>query len=200
MADTTGLEGHLEGQLADLAASGRQFAVPLAAEQIRARGERRRRRKQAARMSGGVLLIATLAVGGLSLSRLGQEPAPPAAKPTPSAPRFVPPTPAPGQEYASELGYVFGALSSAGGKVQVTVKQLRSEQGAVVPTGVVHKLTLPSETPVEVEHLTGGKPGDMELGELVGRLRAGARWVFAIDYDGDGRVQSLREVFWLDAE
>ena len=58
MVDETGLRDHL----ADLAASGQRFAVPLAAGQIRARGNQRRRRKQAALTSGGMVLTAALAV------------------------------------------------------------------------------------------------------------------------------------------
>ncbi|MEI7033215.1 hypothetical protein [Streptomyces pratensis] len=194
MGDGTGLDDHL----ADLAASGQRFAVPLAAEQIRVRGDRRRRRKRAARVSGGVLLAAAVAVGGLSLVRTGEEPAPTAAKPTPSwstAP-FVPPAPSPGEEYASEIGYVYGA-TVVDGMVQVTVEQLRAEGGTAVPTGVVHQLTLPPQTPVEAEQAAAGEPGDVRLGELVDRLSGGPRWVFALDYDGEGRVQSLREAVWL---
>ncbi|MFE0630655.1 hypothetical protein ACFW3D_27295 [Streptomyces sp. NPDC058864] len=189
MVDETGLGDHL----ADLAASGQRFAVPPAAEQIRARGNQRRRRKQAALVSGGVILTAALAVGVLSPVRLGPAPAPAAAKPTtPSTLRFVPPTPAPGEEYASELGYVYDAVLLKGDTVQVTVEQLR--------TGVVHKVTMPTQTPVEVKQVAGGKPGDMRLGELVGRLRAGPHWAFAVDYDGEGRIQSLREAFWLTVQ
>jgi len=197
MVDETSLDDHLAG----LAAEGQRFAVPMAAEQIRVRGDRRRRRKRAAQMSGGVLLAAAVAVGGLSLVLPGPGPAPSAAKPTPSrsAPQFVPPTPAPGEEYASEIGYVYNAMVLADG-VQVTVKQLRTERGTAVPTGVVHKVTLSPQTPVEVERVAGGKPGDMRLGELVDRLRGGPRWVFAVDYDGEGRIQSLREAFWLTVE
>ncbi|GAA3963683.1 hypothetical protein GCM10022384_14670 [Streptomyces marokkonensis] len=195
MADETGLGRHL----AELAASGQRFAVPPAAERIRARGDRLRRRKQTAVASGGVVLTAALAVGVLSPVRLGPGPAPVAVKPTASStPRFVPPVPAPGEEYAGELGYVYGAVlleeaeGSEGATVQVTVEQLR--------TGVVHQVTVPTWIPVEVKHLAGGTPGDMRLGELVGQLRAGPQWVFAVDYDGEGRIQSLREAFWLTAE
>ncbi|MGW2354029.1 hypothetical protein [Actinacidiphila glaucinigra] len=197
MVDETSLDDHLAG----LAAEGRRFAVPLAAEQIRVRGDRRRRRKRAARMSGGVLLAAAVAVGGLSLARPGPESAPTAAKPTPSrsAPQFVPPTPAPGDEYASELGYVYNAMVVEDA-VQVTVEQLRIERGTAVPTGVVHQVTLPPQTPVEVEQVAGGKAGDVPLGELVDRLSGGPRWVFAVDYDGEGRIQSLREASWLTVE
>lgn len=199
MVDETGLDE----RLADLATGGRQGAVPMAAELIRARGDRRRRRKRAARASGGVLLAAAVAVGGLSLVRAGlPESAPPAADPSPSAsaPLFVAPTPAPGEEYASELGYVYDAVDLDGGRVRVTVQQLRDEEGTAVPTGVVHELTLPAVTPVEVERLTGGEPGDKRLEDVVGRLRAGPRWVFALDYDGEGRVRSLREAHWLSVE
>ncbi|MDX3238673.1 hypothetical protein PV392_23870 [Streptomyces sp. ME03-5709C] len=194
MVDDTGLDDHL----ADLAAEGRRFATPLAPEQIRVRGDRRRRGKRAARMSGGVLLAAAVAVGGLSLLRTAPESAPTAAEPTPSrtAPRFVPPMPSPGEEYAGELGYVYGAMVVKDA-VQVTVEQLRTERGTAVPTGVVHQVTLSPQTPVEVERLAGGKAGDMRLGDLVDRLRGGPRWVFAVDYDGEGRIQSLREAFWL---
>ncbi len=197
MVDETSLDDHLAG----LAAEGRRFAMPMAAEQIRVRGDRRRRRKRAAQMSGGVLLAAAVAVGGLSLVLPGPGPAPTAAKPpsSRSAPRFVPPTPAPGEEYASEISYVYNAMALADG-VQVTLKQLRAERGTAVPTGVVHKVTLSPQTPVEVEQVAGGKPGDMRLGELVDRLRGGPRWVFAVDYDGEGRIQSLREAFWLTVE
>ncbi|MFG3408998.1 hypothetical protein [Streptomyces sp. NPDC048142] len=195
-------ETSLDERLADLATGGRQAAVPLAAEQIRARGDRRRRRKQAARASGGVLLAAAVIVGGLSLLRPGPDPAETAADPNPSAtaPLFVAPTPAPGEEYASELGYVYDAVALDGGRVRVTVQQLRDEKGTGVPTGVVHSLTLPAVTPVEVEHLSGGKPEDLRLEDVVGRLRAGPQWVFALDYDGEGRVQSLREAHWLSVE
>lgn len=197
MVDETGLDEHL----ADLAAEGRRSAVPMAAEQIRVLGDRRRRRKRAAQVSGGVLLAAAVAVGGVSLVLPGPGPAPSATEPTPSrsAPAFVPPTPAPGEEYAGEIGYVYNATVLADG-VRVTVQQLRTERGSAVPTGVVHEVTLSPQTPVEVEQAAGGKPGDMRLEELVDRLRGGPRWVFVLDYDGEGRVQSLREAFWLTAE
>ncbi|UED86637.1 hypothetical protein [Streptomyces profundus] len=196
MADDTGLAD----RLAELAASGERFAVPPAAERIRARGDRRLRRRRAAVVSGGTLLVAALAVGGLSLAGLGQASAPPTETPAPSASRFVPPTPAPGAEYASELGYVYDAVALEGDTVRVTVEQVSTERGAAVPTGVVHTLTLPGQTPVEVRHLADGEPADLRLGELVSRLDAAPRWVFAIDYDGEGRVQSLREAFWLATE
>ncbi|CCK27811.1 putative membrane protein [Streptomyces davaonensis JCM 4913] len=197
MADETGLDD----RLAELAAEGRRFAVPPAAEQIRARGDRRRRRKRAAQVSGGALLAVAVAVGGLWLVVPGPEAAPAATKPTSSrsASPFVPPAPAPGEEYASEIGYVYDAtvLKDA---VQVTVEQVRAERGTAVPTGVVHTLTLSSELPVEVEQVAGGKAGDMRLGELVDRLSGEPRWLFALDYDGEGRVQSLREASWLTVE
>ncbi|WBB63475.1 hypothetical protein O7599_13525 [Streptomyces sp. WMMC500] len=199
MADGTGLDE----QLAGLADEGRRFAVPPAADQIRARGDRRRRRKRAARMSGGVLLAAAVAVGGLSLVRAGsgEEPGPAAAEPAPSrsASVFVPPTPARGEEYAREIGYVYDA-AVRGGAVEVTVERLRAERGTAVPTGMVHRVTLPPQTPVEVDELAGGEPGDVPLGELVDRLRGGPRWAFALDYDAEGRVRSLREAFWLTVE
>ncbi|WP_030542432.1 hypothetical protein [Streptomyces albus] len=196
MVDETGLDDHL----ARLAAEGRRFAVPMAAEEIRVRGDRRRRRKRVAQMSGGVLLTAAVTVGGVSLVLPGTGPGPSAAKPTPShsAAPFVPPTPAAGEEYASEVGYVYDATVRADG-IRVTVRQLRAERGKAVPTGVVHEVTLPPRTPVEVEQAAGGKPGDMRLEELVDRLRGGPRWVFALDYDGEGRIQSLREAYWLTA-
>lgn len=196
MVEDTGLDE----RLADLAADGRQGAVPLAAEQIRARGDRRRRRKRAARASGGVLLAAAVVVGGLSLVRPGPEPTAADPNPSASAPLFVTPTPAPGEEYATELGYVYGAVALDGGRVRVTVQQLRDEKGTAVPTGAVHELTLPAGTPVEVRDLAGGKPGDMRLEDVVDRLRDGPRWAFALDYDGEGRVQSLREAHWLSVE
>ena len=111
-------------------------------------------------------------------------------------PRFVPPTPSPGEEYAGEFGYVYDAVVVKDA-VQVTVEQLRTERGTAVPTGVVHQVTLSPQTPVEVEQMAGGKARDMRLGDLVDRLRGGPRWVFAVDYDGEGRIQSLREAFWL---
>lgn len=197
MADKTSLDDHLAG----LAAEGQRFAAPLAAEQIRVRGDRRRRRKRAAQISGGVLLAAAVTVGGLSLALPGPGPAPTAGDPTPSrsASRFVPPTPAPGEEYASETGYVYDAKEVATG-IQVTVKQLRAERGTAVATGVVHKEILAPQTPVEVDQLADGKPGDMRLVELVEELRGGPRWVFAVDYDAEGRIQSLREAYWLTVE
>ncbi|TDC74198.1 hypothetical protein [Streptomyces hainanensis] len=192
MADQTELQDHL----ADLAESGRLRAVPLGAERIRAHGERRRRRRRAARAGGGALLVAALALGGLSLAGTDRGPEPPATDPTPTPSMFVRPTPAPGQEYASELGYVHGAVVE-GDAVRITVEQLRAGEGAPTATGVVHTLTLPRRTLVEARQLAGGEPADLELGELVDQLAGGPRWVFAIDYDGEGRVGSLREAFWL---
>ncbi|WP_183091542.1 hypothetical protein [Streptomyces radicis] len=195
MADGTELEGYL-ADLADLAESGRRHAEPLAAERIRARGERRLRRRRAALASGGAVLAVALAVGGVSLTRAAQGPEPTAVDPTPTASLFVPPTPAPGEEYASELGYVYGAALT-GDTVRVTVEQVRAEGGNVAPVGVVHTLTLPRRTLVEARQLTEGSPADVELGELVDQLSGGPRWVFAIDYDSEGRVHSLREAYWL---
>ncbi|PCG83411.1 hypothetical protein CIB93_24520 [Streptomyces sp. WZ.A104] len=198
MADESGLEG----RLADLASSGQRYAAPQVAEQVRARGDRRRRRKRAARASGGVVMAAALAMGVLSVTRLGPEAVPSAAKPTAAASvsLFVPPTPAPGEEYASELGFVYHAVSLKQNMVQVTVAQVRTGNGVAVPTGVVHKVTLKPETPVEVEHVAGGEARDMRVSELVDRLRTGPQWVFALDYDGEGRVQSLREAHWLTTD
>ncbi|WP_086161345.1 hypothetical protein [Streptomyces marincola] len=193
MTDGTELESHLAG----LAESGRRHAVPLAAELVRARGDRRLRRRRAALASGGGLLAVVVAVGSLSLVRAHREPEPPVDVPAPTASPFVPPTPAPGQEYASELGYVRGAVARDDA-VAVTVEQVRVTRGTPVPTGVVHTLVLPRRTPVETRQLTGGDPADVELGRLVDQLDAGPRWVFAVDYDSEGRVQSLREAFWLD--
>ncbi|MER7050915.1 MULTISPECIES: hypothetical protein [unclassified Streptomyces] len=192
MADEAGLEEYL----AELAESGRRHAAPLAAERIRARGEQRLRRRRAALASGGALLAVAVAVGGLALTRASREPEPPAAAPTPTASRFVPPRPAPGEEYTSELGYVYGAVAKED-TVQVTVERLRGEGGTAEPGGVVHTLTLPRGTLVEARRLAGGKPTDTQLGRLVDRLAGGPRWVFAIDYDGEGRVNSLREAYWL---
>ncbi|MFE6937452.1 hypothetical protein ACFVDT_36075 [Streptomyces sp. NPDC057699] len=193
MADETGLKDCL----ADLAESGRRQVVPLAAETIRARGDQRLRRRRAALASGGALLAVILAVGGMSLVRApGGGSEPPAAGPAPAASPFVPPTPGPGAEYATDLGYVYGAVVR-GDTVRVTVEQARIAGGAATPGGVVHTLTLPRGALVEVRQLADGKPADAQLGELVGRLGAGPRWVFAIDYDSEGRVQSLREAYWL---
>ncbi|MEU5510264.1 hypothetical protein [Streptomyces fungicidicus] len=192
MADETGLGGHL----ADLADSGRRRTDPLAAERIRARGEQRLRRKRAAMAAGGALLAATVVLGGLSLVRATRGSELPAAVPAPTASRFVPPTPAPGEEYATELGHVYGAAAN-GDSVEVTVERLRSVRGTATPVGVVHTLTLPRGTPVEARQLAGGDPADVQLGELVDQLAGGPRWMFAIDYDSEGRVQSLREAYWL---
>ncbi|MDT0394181.1 MULTISPECIES: hypothetical protein [Streptomyces] len=184
MTDETGLKEHLT----DLAASGVRLTTPLTAERVRARGEQRLRRKRAAVTGGGVLLVAVLAVGGLALTRTPRASDPPAVLPAPTASAFVPPTPAPGEEYGSELGLVYGAMAE-GDTVRVTVEQ----RG----TGVVHTLILPRGTLVEVRQLAGGSPADVQLGDLVDRLAGGPRWMFAIDYDGEGRVQSLREAYWL---
>ncbi|WP_103510977.1 hypothetical protein [Streptomyces sp. SM13] len=198
MADGTGLES----RLADLAASGRRHAVPLASEQVRARGDRRRRRKRAARASGGVVTAAALTLGVLSVVRTGPVPAPPAALPTAAASvsPFMIPTPARGEEYAAELGFVYDAVALEGNMVQVTVAQVHTGKGAVVRTGVVHELTLKRETPVEVKHVVGGSAKDVRASELVEILSGGPQWVFAVDYDGEGRVQSLREAHWLTVE
>ncbi|MFB7740060.1 hypothetical protein ACFC08_38230 [Streptomyces sp. NPDC056112] len=192
MADETELERCLERNLAGLAESGRQQVVPLAAHRVRARGEQRVRRRRAALAFGGALLAAALVVGGLSMFRAGRVPEPAAIVPAPTVSGFVPPSPAPGEEYASELGYVYGAVAQ-GDMVRVTVEQLRTVRGTAVPTGVVHTLTLPLATLVEARRLSGGSPADMRLEQLVSRLAAGPRWMFAIDYDSEGRVQSLRE-------
>lgn len=192
MADETGLDSYL----AELAESGRRHTSPLAAERIRARGEQRLRRRRAAVASGGALLVAALAVGGLSLTGTGRGAEPPAVIPTPTASLFVPPAPAPGAEYASELGYVYGAVVK-GDTVQVTVEPVRAVRGTVAPVGGVHTLTLPRGTLVEARQSVGGDPADVRLDRLVSRLAAGRQWVFAIDYDSEGRVHSLREAYWL---
>ncbi|GHF70315.1 hypothetical protein PV376_31865 [Streptomyces sp. NRRL_ISP-5395] len=195
-------ETDLESRLADLAASGRRHAVPPAAEQVRARGDRRRRRKRAARASGGVVTVAALALGILSVVGIGPGPAPPAAPPTAAASvsPFMTPTPARGEEYAAELGSVYDAVPLKGNMVQVTVAQVHPEKGVAVRTGAVHELTLKRETPVEVKHAVGGTAKDVRAGELVEILSGGPQWVFAVDYDGEGRVQSLREAYWLTVE
>ncbi|MEW1996366.1 hypothetical protein [Streptomyces coelicoflavus] len=187
----------LEESLADLAESGRRHAVPAARERIRARGEQRRRRRRAALASGGALLAAAVALGGLSLVRAARDPEPPAVLPTSAASPFVPPTPAPGAEYAEELAYVYDAVAEGDDTVRVTVEPLRTARGGATPTGEVHTLTLPRGTPVEARRLSGGKPADLRLDELLDRLAAGPKWAFAIDYDGEGRVHSLREAYWL---
>ncbi|MFE5240149.1 MULTISPECIES: hypothetical protein [unclassified Streptomyces] len=192
MADETGLRD----QLADLAESGGRRVVPLAAEGIRARGEQRLHRRRAALASGGALLAVVLAVGGMSLLRAPGGSEPPATGPAPTASSFVPPTPGPGAEYATELGYVYGAAAE-GDTVRVTVRQVRTVRGAAEPTDVVHTLTLPRGTLAEVRELADGKPGDTQLDALVDRLGDQPQWVFAIDYDTEGRVQSLREAYWL---
>lgn len=197
MTDETELRDHLD-DLARLAESGRRQVVPLSAARIRAHGEQRLRRRRAAQTSGGALLAAALVLGGLSLAQVPWGPEPSAADPTPTTSLFLPPTPAPGEEYASELGYVYGAEARGDGDtVQVTVKQVRAVRGTAEPTGVVHTLTLPRSTVVEARQLAGGDPADVRLGRLVGELAAGPRWVFAIDYDSEGRVESLREAYWL---
>lgn len=192
MADETGLDVCL----ADLAESGRRHTAPLAAERIRARGEQRLRRRRAALASGGTLLVVALAAGGLSLTTAFRGAEPPAADPTPTVSRFVPPMPAPGEEYAAELGRVYGAVLK-GDTVRVTVEQLRTVRGTTAPSGVVHTLTLPRGTLVEARQLAGGDPADVRLDRLVDRLAAERQWVFAIDYDSAGQVRSLREAYWL---
>lgn len=191
MVDRTELERHLAG----LAESGRRHAMPLAAPRVRARGEQRRRRR-AAVVSGGTLLVAALTVGGLSLAGATREAERPAVTPAPTVPRFVPPSPARGEEYADELGYVYGAVAR-GDMVRITVGQLRTVRGHVVHTGVVHTLTLSRETLVEARQLSGGHATDVQLGQMVGRLSGGPQWRFEIDYDSQGRVVSLREAFWI---
>ncbi|AIJ14898.1 hypothetical protein ACQ9AR_01155 [Streptomyces lividans] len=186
----------LEESLADLAESGRRHAAPPAPERIRARGEQRLRRRRAALASGGALLAAAVALGGLSLVRAARDPEPPAVLPTAAASPFVPPVPAPGAEYAEELAYVYDAVAE-GDTVRVTVEPLRTVRGGATPTGEVHTLTLPRGTPVEARRLSGGNPADLRLDELLDRLAAGRKWAFAIDYDGEGRVHSLREAYWL---
>ncbi|MDT0345170.1 hypothetical protein [Streptomyces litchfieldiae] len=186
----------LERLLADLAESGRRNAVPRAAHEVRARGEQRRSRRRAALAASGALLAVVVAAGGLSLATAGGGTEPPVDDPAPTASSFEPPSPGPGAEYATELGYVYDAVAE-GDTVRVTVEQLRMSGQAAEPTGVVHTLTLPSHTLVEARQLAGGQPADTELGELVDELSAGQRWVFAIDYNGEGRVQSLREAYWL---
>ncbi|MFD4613497.1 hypothetical protein [Streptomyces sp. NPDC058451] len=195
MADRTELERCLERNLAGLAESGRQQVMPLAAHRVRARGEQRMRRRRAAVAFGGALLAAAVVVGGLSLFRAARVPEPAAIAPAPTVSGFVPPSPAHGEEYASELGYVYGAVAQ-GDMVRVTVEQLRTVRGTAVPTGVVHTLTLPRWTLVEARRLSGGSPADMQLDQLVSRLAAGPRWMFAIDYNSEGRVESLRETDW----
>ncbi|MDX2709409.1 hypothetical protein PV350_42215 [Streptomyces sp. PA03-6a] len=189
MADGTEL-GRL---LTELAESGRGRAVPAAAHQVRARGEERRRRARTVRASVVAVLACALLGGGLALAGTARGPQPAAVTPSPPPSRFVPPAPAPGEEYAGELGYVHEAVAQ-GDSVRVTVRQLRAVAGGrPTPTGVVHTLTLPSTTLVETRRLSGGQPADRQLGELVGRLAGGPRWMFEIDYDGEGRVASLRE-------
>ncbi|MFI7393137.1 hypothetical protein [Streptomyces tendae] len=192
----TGPDGGLEERLADLAESGRRRAVPPAAERIRARGEQRVRRRRAALASGGALLVAAVALGGLSLVRTARDPEPPAVHPTATASRFVPPAPAPGEEYAEELAHVYGAVVR-GDTVRVTVEPLRAVRGTATPAGEAHTLTLPRGTPVEARRLSGGEPADVRLDELLDHLSGDRKWAFVIDYDGEGRVHSLREAYWL---
>jgi hypothetical protein len=180
-------------RLAELAESGRGRAVPLAAHQVRARGERRRRRRRTVRAAVVAVLACALLGGGLALAGAARVPEPPAVSPAPPPSPFVPPSPAPGEEYADELGYVYDAVAQ-GDTVRVTVRQLRAAaDGSVAPTGVVHTLTLPRTTLVEARRLSGGHPADRQLGQLADRLAGGPRWMFEIDYDGEGRVASLRE-------
>ncbi|MFE0633204.1 hypothetical protein ACFW3D_40540 [Streptomyces sp. NPDC058864] len=189
MADGTEL-GRL---LAGLAESGRGRAAPMAAHQVRARGERRRRRARTVRAYVVAVLACALLGGGIALAGSARVPEPAAVDPSPPPSPFVRPTPAPGEEYAGELGYVHDAVAQ-GDTVRVTVRQLRAVAGGTpVPTGVVHTLTLPGTTLVETLRLSGGRPADRELGQLVGRLAGGPRWTFEIDYDAEGRVASLRE-------
>ncbi|WP_406267146.1 hypothetical protein OH779_22105 [Actinacidiphila glaucinigra] len=189
MADGTEL-GRLLGELAE---SGRGRAAPVAAHQVRARGDQRRRRARTVRASVVAVFACALLGGGIALAGSARVPEPGAATPSPPPSRFAPPTPAPGEEYAGELGYVHDAVAQ-GDSVRITVRQLLAVAGgAPVPTGVVHTLTLPRTTPVETLRLSGGRPEDRELGGLVGRLAGGPRWTFEIDYDDEGRVASLRE-------
>ncbi|MEU6341476.1 hypothetical protein ABZ883_11080 [Streptomyces sp. NPDC046977] len=188
MADET----ELGRRLAGLAESGQGHVVPLAAHQVRARGERRTRRRRAAAAGGVALLACALVAGGLTLAASPRGPEPATAGPAPVAPPFTPPSPAPDEEYAGELGRVYGAVAQ-GDFVRVTVQQLRAAPGGAEPTGVVHTLTLPGATLVETRLLSGGHRADLRLSELVGRLAGGPRWTFEIDYDGEGRVESLRE-------
>ncbi|MFF7210711.1 hypothetical protein ACFZAU_09230 [Streptomyces sp. NPDC008238] len=189
MADGTEL-GRL---LAQLAESGRGRTVPVTAEQVRARGERRRRRARTVRACAVAVLACALLGGGIALAGTTGVPGPAAVSPSPPPSPFVRPIPAPGEEYAGELGLVHDAVAQ-GDMVRVTVRQLRATgDGPPVPTGVVHTLTLPRTTPVETLRLSDGRPADRELGQLVGRLAGGPRWTFEIDYDAEGRVASLRE-------
>ncbi|MQY14358.1 hypothetical protein SRB5_45240 [Streptomyces sp. RB5] len=191
---------NLEERLAELAAEGRRSAVPLAAERIRVRGDRRRRRKRAAAASGGVVMAAAVVVGVLSVVRM-PEGATTAAKPTvtPSASAFVTPVPGPGEEYASELGFVYDAVVR-GKSVQVTVAEVRYRKGVFRRSGMVHTVTLPPEIPVEAKNATGGRAQDLRMGDFVNLLKGGPEWVFALDYDAEGRVRSLREAYWLTVE
>ncbi|MET8632490.1 hypothetical protein ACWEQ2_03255 [Streptomyces sp. NPDC004096] len=189
MADDT----ELGRRLAELAESGKSHTVPLAAHRVRARGEQRLRRRRTTVVTVVASLAAALVAGGLALAGSAHGPQPPTATPVPAPPPFVRPSPGPGEEYASELGYVYGAVAD-GDTVRVTVRQLRGAiRGTAAPTGVVHTLTLSGGTLVETRRLSGGHPTDMQLGQLVGRLADGPRWTFWIDYDNEGRVESLRE-------
>ncbi|MDX3073445.1 hypothetical protein [Streptomyces sp. MI02-7b] len=188
MADET----ELGRRLAGLAESGQGLAVPLAAHQVRARGERRLRRRRTAAAGGVALLACALVAGGVTLAGSVPGPRPAAVTPAPAPPPFTTPSPAPDEEYAAELGRVYDAVAQ-GDSVRVTVEQLRAGPGGTTPTGAVHTLTLPGATLVEARLLSGGHRSDLRLSELVGRLAGGPRWTFAIDYDTEGRVVSLRE-------
>ncbi|MER5918028.1 hypothetical protein ABT124_49200 [Streptomyces sp. NPDC001982] len=189
MADET----ELGRRLAELAESAKGRAVPIAAYRVRARGNQRLRRRRTALATVVASLAAALVAAGLALAGSARVPEPAAVTPVPTPSPFVRPSPAPGEEYASELGYVYGAVAE-GDTVRVTVQQLRGViQGTASPTGVVHTLTLPRATLVEARRLSGGRPADLQLGQLIGRLADGPRWMFRIDYDSEGRVESLRE-------
>ncbi|MGY5129347.1 hypothetical protein [Streptomyces nigrescens] len=210
MADRTELGRRLQ----ELAESSRQHVAAVPAERVRARGDQRRRRKRAAATAGGAFLSVALVAGGAGLLSMRSSPTPdPAAvTPAPTASAFTTPTPAPGEEYASELGYVYGAVTE-GDKVRVTVKQLRELRGdaasayarahgltapadgeaLVVDTGTAHVLTLPEGTPVEARQLSGNRATDMGLWQLVGELGSRPKWTFWIDYDTRRQVASLRE-------
>ncbi|MGW7024119.1 hypothetical protein ACWGGS_32930 [Streptomyces decoyicus] len=181
---------------------------------MRTRGDQRRRRKRAAATAGGAFLSVALVAGGAGLLSMWSSsvPDPVAIAPAPTVSAFTTPTPAPGEEYASELGYVYGAVAE-GGKVRITVRQLRELRGdaasayarahgltapphgeaLVVDTGTVHVLTLPEWTPVEAHELSGNRATDMRLGQLVVELGSRPKWTFWIDYDTRRQVASLRE-------
>ncbi|WP_030989177.1 hypothetical protein [Streptomyces sp. NRRL S-1813] len=202
-------------RLHELTESSRRRVVAAPAERVRARGDQRRRRKRVAATAGGAFLPVALAVGGAGLLSMpsSSTPDPAEVTPAPTASAFTTPTPVPGEEYASELGYVYGAVTE-GGKVRITVKQLRELRGdaasayarahgltapadgeaLAVDTGTVHTLTLPAWTPVEAHELSGNRATDMRLGQLVGELRSRPKWTFWIDYDTRHQVASLREV------